>query len=362
MSIIDKLKADKKLAEFAYKEQKLEFISTGVLTLNLLFSGRLDGGIPIGKVNMIAADSSLGKSFTGLKVVKNAQRMGMDCIFIDSEFSYDKVFAESIGIDTDKIFVYQNNQIEEIQNFIMKTFNDMPLQDRKNTLVIIDSWNAMVTSKTVDDSIEGKDVKDMTISIKKNTLAKLLTGLRTTIYVINQIYDSMDMYNPIAIPGGKGLYFASSSIVLGSSKAKNKETDGEVSGAIITASTKKSRICKENTKLKYLIKYEGGIHPVWGIDDDLYEFGFLLKPSMGWYQRDFSKLGLEGEDRKWRAKEMALQWKEFYGPIINNPTVKEMFEKKYTFEHQTIVDILDDADDIQITQQEEQNINESVEN
>lgn len=155
-------------------------------------------------------------------------------------------------------------------------------------------------------------------------------------------HNSMDMYSPIAIPGGKGLYFACSSIVLGSSKAKNKETSGDISGAIITASTKKSRFCKENSKLKYLIKYDGGIHPVWGIDDDLFEFGFLTKPSMGWYSRNFEALGMEGEDKKWRAKEMAENWREFYGPIIQNEKVKEAFERKYTFEHSDIVDIDDE--------------------
>lgn len=344
MSLIKKLKSDKKLAEFVYKrEEHVEFISTGVLTLNLLFSGRLDGGIPIGKVSQIAADSSLGKSFTAMKVIKNAQKKGMDVILIDTEFAYDNDFAENIGIDSEKIFVYQNNQLEDIQQFIMSTYDDLSLEERRNTIVIIDSWNNTVTSKTVEDSISGKDVSDMTISKKRNTLAKLLTGLRTTVYIVNQIYASMDMYNPIAIPGGKGLYFSSSCIVLGSSKAKNKESDGEVSGAIITASTKKSRLCQENSKLKYLIKYDGGIHPVWGLDDDLLEFGVISKPSVGWFQRNFEMLGIEGEDRKWRAKEMAENWREFYGPIINNPQVKNMFEEKYTFKHSEIVDI-DDED------------------
>lgn len=348
MSLITKLKADKKLSEYVYKQEtETEFISTGVLSLNLLFSGRLDGGIPIGKVSQIAADSSLGKSFTAMKVIKNAQKKGMDCILIDTEFAYDNDFAENIGIDSEKIFVYQNNQLENIQTFIMSTFETMSVEERKSTIIVIDSWNNTVTSKTVEDSISGKDVSDMTISKKRNTLAKLLTGLRTTVYVVNQVYASMDMYSPIAIPGGKGLYFASSCIVLGSSKAKNKESDGEISGAVITASTKKSRLCQENSKLKYLIKYDGGIHPVWGLDDDLFEFGILTKPSMGWYSRNFEALGLEGEDRKWRAKEMAENWREFYGPIINNKEVKQMFEEKYTFKHSEIVDI--DDDDIEFS-------------
>ena len=143
-------------------------------------------------------------------------------------------------------------------------------------------------------------------------------------------HNSLDLYDPLSIPGGRGLFFASSTVILGTSKAKSKDGD-EVNGIIVTARTKKSRFCQENTKIKYLIKYDGGIHPTWGIDDDLFEFGFLLKPAMGWYQRDFAKLGLEGEDRKWRAKDMLEYWQEFYKPILNCPYVKKAFDEKYTF-------------------------------
>jgi len=342
--LIDKLKKDKNVKEFLYEENKeVDFINTGSVVLNLLFSGRLDGGIPMGRVNMHASDSAEGKSFVSLKLIKNAQKKGLDCILVDTEFAFDHVFAKNAGVNVDNLIVYQNNQIEDVQEFIMGIFKDLEKKEKKNIFLIIDSWNAMVTSKTVGDATSGKDVSDMTISKKKNTLARLLNGLYCTVHVINQVYDNiMDMYNPISIPGGKGLYFSSSSIVLGTSKAKSKDGD-EVNGVIITARTKKSRFCQENTKLKYLIKYDGGIHSTYGIDDDLFEFGYVTKPAMGWYQRDFAKLGLPGEDKKWRAKEMLENWKEFYGPIINNSDVKKSFTDKYTYTDRGIMD-MDDMD------------------
>lgn len=348
MGLIDKIKSDKKFQEDFLRHdvnEETKFINTGVLALNLLFSGRLDGGIPMGRVNMHASDSSEGKSYAALKIIKSAQKQGLECILVDTEFAFTTAFGESIGVDTSKLLVYQKNHIEDVQEFIMKTFDKASKEDRKNVLLVIDSWNALVTSKTVEDATTGKDVSDMTISKKKNTLARLLTGLGCTVHVVNQIYSSMDMYNPISIPGGKGIYFSSSSIVLGTSKAKSKDGD-EIDGSIITAKTVKSRFCEEHTKLKYLVKFDGGIHPVWGVDDDLFEFGIVTKPSMGWYQRDFSKLGLEGEDRKWRAKEMLENWKEFYKPIIGNETVKKMFEEKYTFKGRVGLE-LEDMNDLE---------------
>jgi len=148
-------------------------------------------------------------------------------------------------------------------------------------------------------------------------------------------HNSLDMYNPLEIPGGKGLYFACSSIVMGTSKAKAKDTESstEVTGAKILAVTKKSRFCKENTKLRYLIKYDGGIHPSYGILDDALEGGYIDKPSMGYYTRPCVE-----NDKKWREREIWENSKEFWGPVMKNTDIRLYFEKKYTFQHSEIVD------------------------
>ena len=335
MSIIGKISKNKKISEFIYKEESIpkDFINTGCLSLNVLFSGKLDGGIPIGKVNQIAAPSSLGKSFVGMKVAKNAQKKGMEVIYLDTEFAYDHEFAKNVGIDNSKILVLQDNQIESVQKSIMQICEELDKDERKKVLVIIDSWGGVVTSKTVNDATDGKDVSDMTISKKKNSFARLLTGLGMTIFVINQVYDSMNQYDPLAIAGGRGIYFASSSIVLGSSKAKHKEnsTATEVTGAVVTAQTKKSRFAKENSKLKYLINYDGGISPFYGMLENALEGGYVEKPSLGWYSRPCVE-----DDRKWREKE--LYTKDFWAPIIQNTDFKWYIEKKYTFEHSEIND------------------------
>ena len=144
-------------------------------------------------------------------------------------------------------------------------------------------------------------------------------------------HNSMNQFDPLAIAGGRGIYFASSSIVLGTSKAKDKQSDGEITGAIVTAQTKKSRFAKENSKLKYLISYDGGISAFYGILEDALEGGYIDKPSMGWYTRPCVP-----DDKKWREKD--IYTKEFWGPVIANTDIKEYFERKYTFEHSTIVD------------------------
>lgn len=332
MSLIDKISKNKKIQEYIYTESDApkDFISTGCLTLNVLFSGKLSGGVPRGKVSMVSAPSSLGKSFIGMKVAKNGQKKGLEVVYLDTEFAFDSQFADNIGIDKDKMMVIQENQIEAVQQTVMQIASDLTKDEMKNLLFIIDSWGGLVTSKTVEDATSGKDVSDMTISKKKNSFARLLTGLGATVFVVGQVYDSMNQYDPLAIAGGRGIYFACSSIVLGSSKAKDKTGD-EITGAIVTAQTRKSRFAKENSKLKYLINYDGGISAFYGILDDALEGGYVDKPSMGWYTRPCVE-----NDKKWREKD--IYTKEFWGPVIANTDFEKYFELKYTFEHSTIDD------------------------
>ena len=165
------------------------YISTSCLPLNVLFSGKLDGGIIIGQMNQSVAPSSLGKSFVGMKVARNAQKKGMEVLYLDTEFAFDYSFAKSVGINTDELLVVQDNKMESVQQTLIATIEELELEERKGLLVIIDSWGGLVTSKTVNDAISGKDVTDMTIAKKKNALARLLTGMGVTVFVINQTYE-----------------------------------------------------------------------------------------------------------------------------------------------------------------------------
>lgn len=326
MSALAKFKSNKMVKDNIFIDRETEYISTGSLALNILFSGKLDGGIVKRKVMQIAAISSSGKTFISMKLAKNAQRQGMDVVIVDTEFAYDNEFAKKVGLDLEKTLIIQTNSIEEAQHMVMSSVSTMDKAERDNLLIIIDSWGMMVTSKSVDDVIAGKDVRDMTKAQKKNEFAHQLAGLKTTVFVVNHVYESMNQYDPLSIPGGTGLYFVCSSIVLGSSKAKDKNSEGEVDGVIITASTKKGRFCKEFSKLKFLIQHNGGIHPYYGIMEDALEGGYVVKPNQGFYTRPC----VDG-DKKWRESEIWRLAQEFWTPILRDTDFKKYIEDAYMF-------------------------------
>jgi RecA/RadA recombinase len=343
MSLIKELRKNKLVKDLVFLENKQEFINTGTLALNVLYSGRLDGGIPKNKISMIAGISASSKSYQALKVIKGGQKQKMSIILIDSEFAYNPGFAESIGVDTkdENFIVIQENEIEKVQQILVSTLKDLSREDKENILIVIDSWAQFTTSKTREDAAKGKDTIDLTIAKKKNALARLLTGLYpATIFVVNQTYDSLDMYSVPKIGGGQGIFYASSSIVQATSKSQDKTSSGEIEGTIITMIAAKGRFVKEKvTKLKILIKYDGGINPFYGLLNDALEGGYIIKPNQGFY----SRANIEN-DKKFREKE--IYNKEFWLPILRDTDFSWYITKKYGFEETQLMD----SEDFDITE------------
>lgn len=75
--IYEKLLKNKDLSDKLMPKDKLiEFISTNVIALNLLFSGKVRGGVRKGMISQISADSALGKCFfrdEKIKIFVNAE-------------------------------------------------------------------------------------------------------------------------------------------------------------------------------------------------------------------------------------------------------------------------------------------------
>ncbi len=304
-----------------------EFISTNVVSLNLLFSGQVNGGIPKGKLSMISAPSMLGKSFIAMGIVKNAQKKGMNIVVIDTERAFSFKLAKGLGINTDdpNLVVLQENNIVEIKQIILKITNEIPKSERGNTLFIIDSWGALVTNKAIVDGLTGNDVVDMSAPQKKNTLANVCLNTFATFFVVNHVYDNTGGFgDPLAIPGGRKIVFNCDCIVLGQSRAKDKNAAKELLGHIVTALTFKSRYSVEKTKLKFKIKHHGGLDTFYGLEDDALEGGFLNIPKQGYYSR------MHIDDDK-PIKKDKIYTADFWIPVFRDTDFKDYLERKYTY-------------------------------
>ena len=250
------------------------FIDTGSYIFNGLVSGSIFGGVSSNKITAIAGESSTGKTYFSLAVVKNFLDNNPDgyCLYFDTEAAVTKSLLESRGIDTNRLVVVRVVTIEEFRGKALKAV-DIYLktdeENRKPCMFVLDSLGMLSTEKEITDTLNDKMVRDMTKSQLVKGAFRMLTlklgQANIPLIVTNHTYDVIGSYIPTKeMGGGSGLKYAASTIIY---LSKKKEKDGkDVVGNIIKAKTHKSRLSKENKDVEIRLYYdERGLDRYYGL-------------------------------------------------------------------------------------------------
>ena len=230
------------------------FVDTGSYIFNGLVSGSIFGGVSGNKITAIAGESSTGKTFFSLAVVKNFLDSHPDgyCLYFDTEAAVNKSLLESRGIDLDRLVVANVVTVEQFRTYALKAVDmylKKPEDERKPCMFVLDSLGMLSTEKEITDALNDKQVRDMTKSqLIKGAFRMLTLKLGTgniPMIVTNHTYDVIGSYVPTKeMGGGSGLKYAASTIIY---LSKKKEKDGTtIVGNLIKAKTAKSRLSKEN--------------------------------------------------------------------------------------------------------------------
>ena len=275
-----------------------KYVDTGSYIFNGLISGSIYGGVSNNKITAIAGESSTGKTFFSLAVVKNFLDSNPDgyCLYFDTEAAVNKVLLESRGLDLDRFVVVNVVTIEEFRTKALKAVDiylKTPIEERKPCMFVLDSLGMLSTEKEIRDALDDKQVRDMTKSQLVKGAFRMLTlklgQANVPLIVTNHTYDVIGSYVPTKeMGGGSGLKYAASTIIY---LSKAKEKDGkEVIGNIIKAKTHKSRLSKENKVVKIRLYYdERGLDKYYGLLE-LGEIGGLWKNIAGRYEINGKKV------------------------------------------------------------------------
>ena len=274
------------------------YVDTGSYIFNALVSGSIFGGVSGNKITAIAGESSTGKTFFSLAVVKNFLDTHPDgyCLYFDTEAAITKSLIESRGIDTSRLVVVNVVTIEEFRGKALKAVDlylKKPEGERRPCMFVLDSLGMLSTEKEITDALNDKQVRDMTKSQLVKGAFRMLTlklgQANVPLIVTNHTYDVIGAYVPTKeMGGGSGLKYAASTIIY---LSKKKEKDGtEVVGNIIKAKTAKSRLSKENKDVEVRLYYdERGLDRYYGLLE-LGEIGGLWKNVAGRYEMDGKKI------------------------------------------------------------------------
>jgi RecA/RadA recombinase len=280
-------------------EETETYVDTGSYIFNALVSGSIFGGVSGNKITAIAGETSTGKTFFSLAVVKNflINNPTGYCLYFDTEAAITKSILESRGIDTTRLVVVNVVTIEDFRNKTLKAVDmylKKPKDERRPCIFVLDSLGMLSTNKEITDTLAEKDTRDMTKAQLIKGAFRMLTlklgQANIPMIVTNHTYESMSLYGGKQMSGGSGLQYASSTIVY-LSKSKEKDAAGkEVIGNIIRAKTQKSRLSKENKQVEIRLYYdERGLDKYYGLLE-LGEIGGMWKNVAGRYEMDGKKI------------------------------------------------------------------------
>ena len=274
------------------------FVDTGSLIFNALISGSCNGGISANKITAIAGESSTGKTFFSLAVVRSFLDSNPDAIVVyyDTESAITRSLLDERNIDTGRVVVMNVVTIEEFRTKALQCVDKylkVSEGERPPMMFVLDSLGMLSTEKEIGDALADKQVRDMTKSQLIKGAFRMLTlklgQANVPLIVTNHTYDVIGSYVPTKeMGGGSGLKYAASTIIY---LSKKKEKDGkEVIGNIIKAKTAKSRLSKENQQVEVRLYYdERGLDRYYGLLE-LGEAGGLWKNVAGRYEIDGKKV------------------------------------------------------------------------
>ena len=290
-----------------------EWIPTGSRWLDSIICRGQLSGVPVGKVVEIAGLEASGKSYMAAQVAANAQRMGIDVIYFDSESAIDPTFLKKAGCDLDTLLYVQAQSVE----FVLETIEELLGSNETQMLFI---WDSLALTPAISD-IEGDFNPLSSMAVKARILAKGMSKLtvpiansQSTLLVLNQLKTNITrspseaMVEPYMTPGGKAMIYAYSlRIWLTGRKSKASfitDDKGFRVGSEVKATLKKSRFGTQGRQCTFKILWGEDI----GIQDEESWFEAVkgsrhMSSSGAWYtleMKDGNKVKFQPS--KWKEK------------------------------------------------------------
>lgn len=235
----------------------------------------LGGGLPYGKIMEIFGQESGGKSLLASDFAKCTQLMGGIVLWVDAEAAYDLWWNEQLGIDNEKVVLYQETAVENISDWIgdMTLYWRSKLVNNEPILVVIDSVAALdcldnIDSKQVDSKAEmGNRAKAIYKMFRIRN--QMMNDLGVSTICINQLRDKVGASNyedPNTTPGGKALaFYASQRLGIYRGKQIKDKINGveERVGNLVSVRAIKNKVAPPRPSLKtevyFVQEYKGEV-------------------------------------------------------------------------------------------------------
>lgn len=275
--------------------QRAEVISTGSLKLDIATG---IGGLPRGKIVEIMGWESSGKSTITMQVIANAQKMGLQCLYVDGEGSFDSKYARALGINEDSMLY---KQLDEHGAEGCYDIAERLIRTKELGVVIFDSQTSLLTKKALKEengtSLMGLQARMMNTSVPKILNAAILGN--TLVIYVSQFREKIGMLfgDPATTSGGNALKFYSHMRIEMRKSVLRDGTDnkGEAFANKTTAKVIKNKMEKPFKVAEFRINFGEGVDKTLEILDMGIETQIIRQAGSHYYYNE-DKIG-HGEEK-----------------------------------------------------------------
>lgn len=167
-------------------------------------------GWALGTIVELYGPESSGKSLISLKTIAEAQKRGFVTAYFDCEKSFDKNFAESLGVDTESLIVSRESVLEKAIDLACGILKEYP----ETRVIVFDSVATMIPTSEIEKPLDQKGQMAAVATAMSMALRKLnyYNKNKALLIFINQLREKpgVSYGNPEYTPGGRALKFYSS--------------------------------------------------------------------------------------------------------------------------------------------------------
>lgn len=277
---------------------KVDSISTSLPQLD-----RATGisGIPIGRITEISGKWSAGKSTLALQIVKEAQAKGMECVWHDSEWTFDHNYAQDLGVNTDTLYLLQEHTAEKGLDAILEA-----AQKEKGVLFVVDSVGGL---HPADEA--SKTSGERTIGAQAGLIArfcrKIVPNLALNnhaLIMLNHEYMEIGALRPtIKTSGGEKLSYHKALWIRLNRTGMNVKVGDKIVGYKAEAEIRKNKVAStERQKCDLEMEYGKGFLAAANLFDDAIAAGLITKTGNTYFYGDV-KLGFAAKVKEWLKEE-----------------------------------------------------------
>jgi recombination protein RecA len=277
-----------------------DVVPTGILPLDLALGV---GGVPRGRIVEVYGPEASGKSTLALHLVKEAQRLGGTCLYVDAEHALDPGYAARIGTDVDALLVSQPSCAEEALDIC-----DTMVGCGAVSLVVVDSVAALVPRAELEgsagDLLVGLQARLMSQALRK--LSGRLADSGCIALFVNQVREKVGVLygSPEVTPGGRALKFYAS-VRLEVRRAEVLKEAGAPVGARTRVKVVKNKVAAPFKEATFDILFGEGVDLAGAVLDAAVAIG-AVRRSGAWYSLGEEQLGQGRDQAKERLVELGL--------------------------------------------------------